>query len=246
MLDQAPFPADWALSRLIDDPQASIPRLLNAEEEEVLRQHRQAMRWRTADELITSNAQFLYDMEGYQCVPIIYRRLLHHTKIIATIVSDLVKATSSLGISMWAEAARLLVDYSVSILSSRNLGTEKFLHSQRESIYWILDDAMLGLCLDQWEDDAKRERWDGAVKPITLALGEAMKKLQGWLDEHLVEMKRFYFEIAHAFPERLTAGYFKRSQEFLQESARVFEIERTVRLSRIGMLLMFRLCMELR
>lgn len=236
MVDKAPFPADWALSRFVN-VNPVVPGVIYTDEEELLHRHRRTIFYRTPDELLTSNTLVLYDMEGYQCVPIIYRRLLHHTNIITSTVSDLVKATSRLGLSMWAEAAKLLVDYSVSILSSKEISMKKFLHSQRESIYWVLDDGLLRLCLDQWEDDSKRQRWMRAVEPVTRALRDAMGQLQGWLDDHLGEMKDFYLR-SSVIPERLTSGYFKRSSEFLQESARVFEIERTVRLSRIGELLM--------
>lgn len=230
--DQAPFPAAWALSRMVDVP-ARVYGQIYTQEEQNVHQHRAWMEMKVSSDLHIANIQFLLDQAGYNAIPIIYRRLLHHTSIISTTVSDLARATARLGLSMWAEVARLLVDYSVSIFSSEHLEIDKFLIGQRESLYGILDDALLRLCLDQWEVDAKRARWDKAVEPINIALSLAMEKQQGWLDGYLREMEKFHYH-PHEPPRRLAVGYFKDSQKFLHESARVFEIERTVRLSRIG------------
>ncbi|KAH7384245.1 hypothetical protein DE146DRAFT_220169 [Phaeosphaeria sp. MPI-PUGE-AT-0046c] len=234
MADQAPFPADWALSRMVDIP-ARVYGQIYTQGEQNVHQHRAWMESKNTGLLHTANCQFLIDQAGYNAVPIIYRRVLHQTKIVARTVSDLARTTARLGLSMWAAAARLLVDYSVRILSSENLEIDKFLHGQRESIYWILDDALLRLCLDQWEVDEKRARWDKAVEPITMALSHAMESLQGWGECHAHEMAKFG-EKAPFMARCLVAGYFKQTRLFLLESARVFEIERTIQLSGIGKL----------
>jgi hypothetical protein len=73
----------------------------------------------------------------------------------------------------WAKAARMIVDYSVVILRSERLGFERLLNSQRGSIYWILDDALLHLCLDRWGNAQALMPWDEATVPVILALSEA-------------------------------------------------------------------------
>ena len=186
-------------------------------------------------EVDSANFEMWCSMEGLLEVPHIYIELFHRTKTFTTTVQDLVAATIKHAPSRWAEAARLLVDYTVNVLRSEKLGFERFLHSQRESIYWILDDALLRICLDQWEDARLNASWDKVTKPIRVALSDAQEKLPGWAELDFQEMVRIQdhkFESAGVLVRR----YFERTLGFLTESTRVYEIWRTVRMSGLGQL----------
>ena len=232
-MDRAPYPADWALSRIIYWP-ASSP-----EQQEGWVQERSR---RLADQRLTldmnkANLEMSFHFDGLCQVPHMYHMLFHRSRTFVANVEEIVATTIKHAPSRWAEAASLIVDYSVNVLRSEKLGFEKFLNSQRKSIYWILDEALLRICLDQWEDRRPNVSWDRVTKPINLALTSAHEELPGWAELDLKEFLKTHAEwdgIASTKP--LIAGYFERTSAFLRESARVYEIWRTVRRSGIGQL----------
>jgi hypothetical protein len=216
--DSAPLPAEWALSRFIDPP------------------HTQIRTTRYLDqELTEANYEVMCSLEGFLAVPHIYRELFQQTKLFTATIQDMVNATMHHKPSKWAETARLIVDYSVIVLRSEHIGFDKFLHSQRESIYWILDDALLRLCLDQWEVNEEKYRWAKTIEPINLALRDAREKLSNWGEADFQAMFRIQ-GLTEVSPKYLVARFFKQTQKFLRESTRIAEIMRTVKLSGIGQL----------
>jgi hypothetical protein len=211
------------LSRLVHTPEGLRYRYIDADEGRLL------------SELFEANFEVWCSVEGFLGVPHIYRELFQRTKVFTATVQDMVIATMHHTPSKWAEAARLIVDYSVIVLRSENSGFEKFLHSQRESIYWILDDALLRLCLDQWEVDEERHQWVKATQPIKSALLDAHEKLPGWGEMDYRAMLRFQ-AIAGVASEYFVASFFNQTERFLHESAKIAEILRTIRMSGIGRL----------
>jgi hypothetical protein len=150
-------------------------------------------------------------------------------------VQDLLNTALKHEHTRWAEAARLIVDYSVVVLRSARLGFERFLHSQRDSIYWILDDALLRICLDRWENVHARFPWDMATRPIVLSLADAKKRLPSWIELDLQNMLKHQIDNSLS-ASNLANSYFQRTQAFLQQSTKIYEIWRTVRMSGIGRL----------
>jgi hypothetical protein len=228
--DAAPYPGEWALSRLVDeDVIVDVQRPWTLEEHS---QNQIIERRRHQPLIETLEANFLFCCrdEGFLDVPRIYNELFHRTKNFATSVQDLVIATGRHAPSRWADAARLIVDFTVSILRSERLGFDKFLHSQRESIYWILDDALCRICLDQWDVDERKHLWNKAVEPIQDALLHAQEKMPDWNDLDFHGMLRFQ-DVAERSKVLFNINYFKRTQ-----TGRISEILRTARLSGIGRL----------
>lgn len=188
----------------------------------------------------TNNLQTFHEMEG-SWLPHIYNTLFYQTKAFTATIKDLVAATCKLGLPSSslraAEAACLIPDFSITVLRSEKSSFHRFLNSQRSSIYWILDDALLRICMDLWEDTRTSASWDKVVRPVSFALGSAQEQLHEWAKLDVVvfkETQQITYDIPP--PETFTKGYFERTLTFLPESIRVYEIWRTVRLSGIGRL----------
>ncbi|KNG52526.1 hypothetical protein TW65_00339 [Stemphylium lycopersici] len=201
-------------------------------------------------QIASMNTGILADLHGLSSIPRIYTALFHRTRTFAATVRQLVKISPS----MWAEAACLLVDWSVHVLRHREVGLERFLHSQRDSLYWILDDALLRICLDQWDPPQSQAPtpsqctasqlpgivavpWDVATRPIRSALSNAQTLLPLWGEQDLEETLKWNRGICEgAKAEWFEAGWFRRSRKFLDESTRIYEIWRTIRRSGGGQL----------
>lgn len=182
------------------------------------------------------NLSVLSDMQGLSTIPRIYALLYQRTRTFATTVRSLVDKAPA----MWAEAACLLIDWSVDVLRHREIGLERFLPSQRESLYWTLDDALLRICVDQWDPPEPTKSpvpqsrtsplsacrvvpWDTASAPVRLSLLKAQELLPLWGEKELE-----YWGWDGAKAEWFEAGWFRRSRKFLKESTRIYEIWRTM------------------
>lgn len=227
MMDRAPYPAEWALSR-IHPYETQCQHCLQYNERDC-RQARSDITRLNLNELCN------WSIEGLSDVPQMYRALFQRTKMFTATVQDLITAVMKHEPARWAEAARLIVDYSVVILRSERLGFERFLHSQRGSIYWILDDALLRLCLDRWEITQAAIPWDRATAPIMLTLSDAMEMLPQWIELDVRNMSKLQIDNERS-ARNLPNDYFRRTKAFLHQSTRLFEIWRTVRMSGIGRL----------
>ncbi|KAF2825982.1 hypothetical protein CC86DRAFT_293841 [Ophiobolus disseminans] len=172
-------------------------------------------------EIDSANAEVLSVIEGYSWVSYIYLELFDRTKTFTGTVEELVSATIKHAPLRWAEAARLCVDFSITVLRSKRLGFHRLLNSQRKSIYWMLDEALLRICLDKWEDSKSNAMWDRVIRPIKLALATAEKELPGWAELDRKEFVRFKGQDGIASAQPFMRGYFERT---------------TVRLSGIGRL----------
>ncbi|KAF2490026.1 hypothetical protein BU16DRAFT_168747 [Lophium mytilinum] len=100
-------------------------------------------------------------------------------------------------------ACDTLVWFSISVLHRTDSPFVYMLNSQRQSIYFLLDDAMLYIALEWWEKSAIWDVWT-VVKDIRLGLSAG--KVEWW--------------------ER--GSYFAKSLEFLLESQRVFDVRTMV------------------
>ncbi|KAI4652146.1 hypothetical protein J4E93_002343 [Alternaria ventricosa] len=185
------------------------------------------------------NTSILADLHGLSVVPQIYQMLFHRTREFAASVHKLVDVAPAL----WAEAACLLVDWGVNVLRHKEIRLDRFLHSQRESLYWILDDALLTICVDQWDPPSSHPTqprtsssstpklipWDKATAPVTLALSRARDLLPVWAAQDLQDWEKWGFARPYTQARYMTAGWFRRSTKFLHESSRIFEIWRTMK-----------------
>lgn len=227
-LDATPVPANWAFSRILasspDEPEATKGWL----------QRRNADQFH-AYTIQTANFELLCRIDGLFLVSHIYRELFHRTKIFVTTVEELVAATTKQAPLRWAEAACLIVDFSITILRIEKVQFHRFLNSQRKSIYWILDEALLRICLDQWEDCISNTIWDRATQPISVAVTSAQQEQPGWAELDLKDFLDFHPDAAVSV-RCLMGGYFERTSAFLRESLRLYEIWRTIRMSKIGQL----------
>ncbi|KAI4950613.1 hypothetical protein J4E91_004498 [Alternaria rosae] len=185
------------------------------------------------------NTTILADLHGISAIPQLYQMLFHRTREFAATVHKLVDVAPA----SWAEAACLLVNWGVNVLRHKEVGLERFLHSQRESLYWILDDALLMICVDQWDppsSDSAQPRtsssstpklipWDKATAPVTLALSRVQDLLPLWAGQDLQDWGKWGLERSYTQAPYMTAGWFRRSTKFLHESSRIYEIWRTLR-----------------
>ncbi|CBX96604.1 predicted protein [Plenodomus lingam JN3] len=185
-------------------------------------------------------------------VPRVYRELFQRTREFADGVGKLVGALGRGGccedghgsfdvintgkipptttkISTWAEAACLLVQWSRGILRHPSLGFEKLLLSQRESIHWILDDALLRICLDHWDTVTPSHLpWDLATAPLQDCLMQACKLIPEWAARDADEYRKWDVRVVYSVREALEQSYFGRSRRFLAQSRRLHELWRTV------------------
>jgi hypothetical protein len=191
------------------------------------------------------NTTILADLQGLSLIPQLYQMLFYRTREFAATVHKLVDAAPA----SWAQAASLLVDWSVNVLRHEEVGLDRFLHSQRESLYWILDDALLTICVDQWDppqfsippsshptqsrtassSTPKVVPWDTATAPITLALSRGRDLLPFWAAQDLKDWERWGLPRPDSQARYMTEGWFRRSTKFLHESTRIYEIWRTLR-----------------
>ncbi|KAF1943743.1 hypothetical protein EJ02DRAFT_342612 [Clathrospora elynae] len=168
------------------------------------------------------NYPMMCDLQGLSSIPYIYTALFHRTREFAATVQSLIKAAPT----KWTEAACLLVAWSADILRHPDIGIERFLHSQRESLYWILDDALLRILMDQWDPpqplpqsspistgpSPKVTAWDVAITPVRLALCKAQENLSEWSERDLGEMQKGVCAWKGVQKELLVQGWFKRSR----------------------------------
>jgi hypothetical protein len=230
-MDRAPYPAEWALSRIVASPEDTDSPVWAERSRTIHREH--LLHY----EITRANTEVWCSTEGFAGISQAYLSLFHRTKAFTTVVQDLATVALKHEPLKWAEATCFIIDYSVFIISSEQTGLKNFLHSQRESIYWILDDALLRLCLDRWDAHQVRPLWDKAVEPITLALSNAINKVPEWVQRDMAALERFGIPLDTGRSAKIFANiYFERTRRFLRESTRVYEIWRTVQLSGIGQL----------
>jgi hypothetical protein len=194
--------------------------------------------------LRSMNISTLADIQGLSAIPQIYQMLFYRTRKFAATVRELVDVAPA----SWAETACLLVDWGVNVLRHEEVGLERFLHSQRESLYWILDDALLSICMDQWDPPqfttlpsshsnqshtsstptSRVVSWDIATAPVQLALSRVRVLLPHWAAQDLKDWERWGLTCPDERARYLTAGWFRHSTTFLHESTRIHEIWRTM------------------
>jgi len=100
-------------------------------------------------------------------------------------------------------ACDALVWFSIAVLHRLDSPFICMLNSQRQSVYWLLDDALLYISLEWWENS---NIWNPRTVVRDIRLGLSLNKVQWW--------------------ER--GSYFAKSLEFLQESQKVFDIRTSV------------------
>ncbi|USP81972.1 hypothetical protein yc1106_09246 [Curvularia clavata] len=208
---------------------------------------------RLTRDIASMNSAILADIQGLSSIPRVYAALFHRTRKFAATVRQLVRIAPS----MWAQAGCLLVDWGVHVLRHPEIGLERFLNSQRESLYWILDDALLRICLDQWDPPQSplapsspsqtcassrfsafvTVPWDVATRPIVQSLANSQTLVPLWDQQDVEEFKRWKTSISEDYSGKVfEPGWFRRSKKFLRESTRIYEIWRTMRRAGNGQL----------
>lgn len=207
-------------------------------------------------DIASMNSTILADLQGLSSIPRVYAALFHRTRNFAATVRQLVTISPS----MWAQAGCLLIDWGVHVLRHPKIGLERFLNSQRESLYWILDDALLRICLDQWDPPQSSPPtpsssspsqtcasstssasvavpWDVATRPLVYSLSNAQTLVPLWGRQDIEECRKWRTSICEcASVEGFEPGWFRRSKKFLKESTRIYEIWRTMRRAGKGQL----------
>ncbi|EMD65127.1 hypothetical protein COCSADRAFT_48684, partial [Bipolaris sorokiniana ND90Pr] len=155
-------------------------------------------------DISSMNTIILADLQGLSSIPRIYTTLFHRTREFAATVRHFASLVAS---SSWAAAACLLVDWGVHVLRHPGVGLERFLNSQRESLYWILDDALLRICVDMWDPPGEQQQgcekgekvvpvrrvvpWDEATGPILTALAKAQVLVPLWGQMDVEETRKW-------------------------------------------------------
>ncbi|EUC49973.1 hypothetical protein COCMIDRAFT_22526 [Bipolaris oryzae ATCC 44560] len=204
-------------------------------------------------DIASMNTTILADLHGLSSIPRIYTTLFHRTREFAATVRHFASVVAS---GSWAAAACLLVDWGVHVLRHPGVGLERFLNSQRESLYWILDDALLRICVDMWDPPSEQRQqkeicereekarevtrvvpWDQATGPIVRVLAKAQVLVPIWGQMDVEETRKWEVPIYEgAQADWFEVGWFRRSRQFLRESSRIHEIWRTVRRAGKGQL----------
>ncbi|XP_014555920.1 hypothetical protein COCVIDRAFT_16573 [Bipolaris victoriae FI3] len=199
-------------------------------------------------DIASMNTVILADLQGLSSIPRIYTTLFHRTREFAATVRRFASVVAS---GSWAAAACLLVDWGVHVLRHPGVALERFLNSQRESLYWILDDALLRICVDMWDPPGEQQQqrgceregkavpvrrvvpWDVATGPVVRALAKAQLLVPIWGQMDVEETRKWETPVCEgAQAEWFEIGWFRRSRQFLKESSRLYEIWRTMR--RVG------------
>jgi hypothetical protein len=183
-----------------------------------------------ADSLVEahlSNLALGLDTPHLSSIANIHAALFARTKTFITSVHDLAAATALQAPHRWSEPACLLVEYAVNVLRAERLGAEKFLPSQRAGLYWMLDDALLRVCLAAWERPDGAVRWERDARPLRQALEQAEKFVPAWKarDEAWAAIGAQPGESVGA---GLRVPFFERASGFLEASGRMCEVRRAV------------------
>jgi hypothetical protein len=171
---------------------------------------------------------------GLDQVPRQYRLLAQHTQSFIDIVSQIAKLPEC-----FSNAAMMLNDFTTKILFSDGSLFEHMLNSQRGHIFWLLDDGLLRICLDEWERPSSpgsnsETPWNITIAPLREHIAQSFCTVPNWARGN----PAFYRERAlgwswgkrplKEFTDLMEGNYFVRTRMFLAESLKVFYVRRKV------------------
>lgn len=200
-------------------------------------------------ELVKQNHQVHAQLTGLDQVPKKYQALIKHTEAFTESVKQIARLPETFDL-----ATRLLVDFAIYLLYTTESSFHLMLNSQRAHIFWILDDAHLSICLEEWEKLEEGTCWPHSIKPVMERLGIELFDEPNWIGdrfwdaykreiEYLNERKRRADPADIPFPYDISVlretdvsytrstqssssqfWYFKQSRAFLQESRDVYDV----------------------
>lgn len=160
-----------------------------------------------------------------------YRILFERTKVFTATLGNLLHTMADTATPRQrAETACLAIDWSIHVLHNERAQFEHFLHSQRESIYWMLDETVLKFLVDQWDKITSKTPWDKAIEPLRIAILRGESLMPGWAEQDLEVLRKWNVYSPAPGRDVLEQGYFRRSRRFLYQSSKIFEVWRTMRL----------------
>ncbi len=209
---------------------------INNQERELLRQLQQERS--KAKQQALFGQDHLRHTNAY-AVPKLYYALFYRTRKFATELKDELESGIDDTRTAWAERACALVDFSVNEVREKDVCFDQFLNSQRCSIYWILDDALLRILLWQWEDASQKLPWDISTAPLRRALDEAETLIPQWAKaehESYHKWRNQPMDQCNTTEKFFEQSYFMLSRRFLRESLKIHEVWRAVNVGSKGKL----------
>ncbi|KAF2260332.1 hypothetical protein CC78DRAFT_536440 [Lojkania enalia] len=182
-------------------------------------------------ELVNTNLEAYLLFNGDDLVPQQYVGLMHYTQAFVSALAQLARLPGG-----FAPATILLVDFTVTVLREQIQNFFlRLLNSQRIQIYCILDEALLRICLDEWERDddvsGPLQPWGEAICPLAHDISSAVDMIPKWAEAESAWLARLW----DIKPETLAGDgswihqwYFARTRKFLEESMKVYSIRTRV------------------
>ncbi|KAF2111410.1 hypothetical protein BDV96DRAFT_582106 [Lophiotrema nucula] len=130
-------------------------------------------------------------------------------------------------------AGSLLVDFTISVLREERGGLfEQLLNSQRARIYHMIDEALLRVCLDEWEnEDRAALPWNQAIRPLARALSRATELIPSWAKADWADMARYKSCCNENLSDNgawMEAVYFNRTRKMLEESLELYWVKKKI------------------
>lgn len=185
--------------------------------------------------LYIHNAEVYLRERGLSQVPCQYHRLIAHTQSFIETVEALARLPHD-----FPNVALLLIDFGFKILEGGKSGFNLMLTSQRCHIFWMLDDALLKMCLDEWErpDDGNNTTaetpWHHAIDSLDQRVNNCLSTLPDWAYEPLLEELEITLgwtwrgHASRELSEWMESYFFIRSRKFWKESMKIYWTKRKV------------------
>lgn len=183
---------------------------------------------------VNANADVFIQTTGLRQVPQQYRLLAQHTQGFVDVVSQIAKLPDS-----FLNAAMMLNDFTTKILFADGSCFENMLNSQRGHIFWLLDDGLLRICLDEWEKPASpgstsETPWNITIAPLRDHIAQSFSTIPRWANDDPTSHRETALgwtwrkRPLKEFTDLMEGNHFVRTRKFLAESLKVFYVRRKV------------------
>ncbi|KAH7138822.1 hypothetical protein B0J11DRAFT_25917 [Dendryphion nanum] len=181
----------------------------------------------TETNLARQNAECYAQFSGLDQIPRIYQTLIQHTASFADSVKQLTRLPQS-----FQHAAALLVDFTINVLLGPNSCFHHMLNGQRAHIYWLLDEAMLHVCLDEWEKLDDTTSWLESIEPLVAKLVVGIAVSGHMADENYTALLQkdmpTILSVVREDCYSSNLWYFEKSRRFLEESVEMYGVRSKV------------------
>lgn len=208
-------------------------------------QNSSSRRWPPTMEDHVEKAQHYIQLHSLHQVPRQYKLLLQRTECFIGTVQKLTQISEDLDF-----AASALVDYIVSLFCAEKSWFQCMLNGQRCHILRLLDDALLSMCLEEWDRppvsmELPEVPWNAISAPILWRIDQGLRWVLQWMEmilslsshgtalgwDWLRQWRREepWPRLYGPVPARwMTDVWFARSRKFLCESEKVYWIRKKV------------------